>query len=183
MVANMRTLGTLSYGFLCRLTPGGLALPLLAALGLTGDASADIVAPSPPGATSPVAPTPSPTVTVTITVTGVRSGLGQVTALLFAGDGGFPAKEARALMRVRTPASLGTVTLTLSGVAPGDYAVTVYHDENDNGKLDTNWIGIPKEPVAVSNNAKGRMGPPKYKDAMFRVGSERKTLQISLIKI
>jgi uncharacterized protein (DUF2141 family) len=124
-----------------------------------------------------------PGATLSILVTGVRSASGQVTALLYLGDGGFPAKEARALRRVSVPASPGNVTLSFAGVAPGSYAVTVYHDENGNGKLDSNWIGIPKEPVAVSNNAKGRMGPPKYKDAMFTVGGEDKSLPISLIKI
>jgi uncharacterized protein (DUF2141 family) len=45
--------------------------------------------------------------------------------------------------------------------------LAAFHDENDNGKLDTNWIGIPKEGLASSNNAKGRMGPPKWRDASF----------------
>jgi hypothetical protein len=38
---------------------------------------------------------------------------------------------------------------------------------NDNKKLDTNWIGIPSEGTCTSNNAKGRFGPPKWKDALF----------------
>jgi uncharacterized protein (DUF2141 family) len=49
----------------------------------------------------------------------------------------------------------------------GDYAIASYHDENGNGKLDLNFIGIPKEGVASSRNAKGVMGPPKFKDARF----------------
>lgn len=50
----------------------------------------------------------------------------------------------------------------------GEYSVSSFHDINDNGKLDTSFIGIPKEPIGVSNNAKGFMGPPKYKDAKFK---------------
>ena len=114
---------------------------------------------------------------------GVAAAQGQVTALLYASDEGFPAKEAKAKQRVSVPASVGTVSLRFEHVAPGAYAVTVYHDANGNGKLDSNWLGIPKEPVAVSNNAKGRMGPPKFKDAKFTVESGPKDLQISLIKI
>lgn len=136
-----------------------------------------------PAASSAPRPSESPAPTLTVQVSGVSSDRGQITALLYRGEAGFPAKEALALRRVSVRASPGSVTLRFAGVAPGSYAVTVYHDENGNGKLDSNWIGIPKEPVAVSNNAKGRMGPPKYKDAMFTVGNEDKSLPISLIKI
>jgi len=41
----------------------------------------------------------------------------------------------------------------------GKYAVSVFHDENSNGKLDTNFLGIPREGVGASNNAKGHFGP------------------------
>ena len=49
----------------------------------------------------------------------------------------------------------------------GEYSVSAYHDENANKELDTNWLGIPKEGTGASNNAKGKMGPPKYEDAKF----------------
>jgi len=61
----------------------------------------------------------------------------------------------------------------------GDYTVSAFHDENNNHKLDTNFIGIPKEPYGISNNAKGFMGPPKYKDARFLV-DENKIIQITI---
>lgn len=61
----------------------------------------------------------------------------------------------------------GRAQCLFSNLAPGVYSGGAFHDANDNGKLDTNWIGIPKEGVASSNNAKGRMGPPKFKDASF----------------
>lgn len=54
----------------------------------------------------------------------------------------------------------------------GAYAFVILHDENKNGKADTNWIGLPKEGVAVSNNAKGSFGPPDYEDAKFKPGRE-----------
>ncbi|MDX1733968.1 MAG: DUF2141 domain-containing protein [Halioglobus sp.] len=55
---------------------------------------------------------------------------------------------------------------------PGEYAFTVFYDVNGNGDLDTNFIGIPKEPLAVSNNVKPRFGPPKYDKARFRLELE-----------
>ena len=55
---------------------------------------------------------------------------------------------------------------------PGDYALSVFQDIDDDTKLKSNFIGIPKEPAALSNNARPKFGPPKYKDAVFTIGSE-----------
>lgn len=54
-------------------------------------------------------------------------------------------------------------------VPEGIYAVTAFHDENNNDKLDTNMFGIPKEDYMVSNNAKNKFSAPKYKDAKFKL--------------
>lgn len=66
-------------------------------------------------------------------------------------------------------------------LAPGEYAVSVHHDDNDNGKMDTNFIGIPKEPTGTSNNAPPRMGPPRYKDAAFTLGEDGVEIPIKLL--
>ncbi|MBE7634864.1 DUF2141 domain-containing protein [Tenacibaculum finnmarkense genomovar ulcerans] len=60
-------------------------------------------------------------------------------------------------------------TLVFENMIAGTYAISTFHDVNDNKKMDTNFIGIPKEPIGISNDAKGFMGPPKYKDAKFDV--------------
>lgn len=67
-----------------------------------------------------------------------------------------------------------------AGLPAGEYTVLVYHDRNSNGKLDKYFIGMPKEPVACSNNAKGFMGPPKYEDAKFNVGSVDSKISIKM---
>ncbi len=51
----------------------------------------------------------------------------------------------------------------------GIYAVSIYQDENDNGELDANFFGVPTEPYAFSNNAKGKFGPPSFEDCKFEV--------------
>jgi uncharacterized protein (DUF2141 family) len=61
----------------------------------------------------------------------------------------------------------------------GEYAVSFVHDENNNKKMDTNFIGIPTEDYGCSNNATGFMGPPKYKDAKFQL-SANKTIDIKI---
>ena len=69
--------------------------------------------------------------------------------------------------------------ITFKNIPKGAYAVSFIHDENDNKKLDTNFIGIPKEDFGCSNNAQGFMGPPKYEDAKFQL-TENKTINIKI---
>jgi uncharacterized protein (DUF2141 family) len=65
-------------------------------------------------------------------------------------------------------------------VPHGDYAVKIFHDENSNQKLDTNFVGMPKEMFGFSNNALGRFGPPSYEQARFRFDSEAVTVEIEM---
>lgn len=69
---------------------------------------------------------------------------------------------------------------TFRGIAPGKWAVRLYHDENDNGKLDTNFFGIPREGYGFSNNVKGRFGPPPFDRRLFDVRNDT-TITINLI--
>ena len=67
----------------------------------------------------------------------------------------------------------------ITGLEEGIYAISIFHDENDNGELDANWVGIPTEPYAFSNNAKGRFGPPSFEDCHFEL-SQTTQLTIEL---
>ncbi len=62
--------------------------------------------------------------------------------------------------------------IIISGLLPGKYSFKYFHDANDNKKLDTNWIGIPKEGFGFSNNAKIKFGPPNFKETIFEVQSD-----------
>lgn len=66
-----------------------------------------------------------------------------------------------------------TASVQFTGLAEGTYAVKAFHDVNDNGKLDTNWMGIPKEPYGFSNDAMGSFGPPSFQQAGFPIGAGR----------
>ena len=68
-------------------------------------------------------------------------------------------------------------------IAAGEYAMTVFYDEDGNGELNTNFIGMPKEPIALSNNATGKFGPPKYEDARFEVGAAPVVLSITMAEL
>ncbi len=60
-----------------------------------------------------------------------------------------------------------TTTYTIAAMPDGIYAATVFHDKNKNGKLDFNFIGIPKEKIGFSNNAKGFFGAPSFNETKF----------------
>jgi uncharacterized protein (DUF2141 family) len=66
----------------------------------------------------------------------------------------------------------GKLHFTIKNVPSGTYAMSFYHDENANQEMDSNFLGMPKEPVAFSNNAKGTFGPASFEDASFVVGNE-----------
>lgn len=70
--------------------------------------------------------------------------------------------------------------VTLAPQAPGRYAVVVVSDVNGNGKLDTNFLGIPKEPVGASHNPTSRFGPPRFQDAAFDVADSPVELVVHL---
>lgn len=65
----------------------------------------------------------------------------------------------------------------------GEYAVLAFHDEDGDGELDTNFIGIPSEPIAVSNNAPAKFGPPAYADAVFKLDAEPLVQRIAMKKL
>ncbi|WP_425391403.1 DUF2141 domain-containing protein [Ekhidna sp.] len=73
-----------------------------------------------------------------------------------------------------------TMEFSFKGLGQGTYAVSIYQDENDNGKLDANFMGIPSEPYAFSNNAKGMFGPPSFQDCQFEIKEGAKQIIISL---
>ncbi|GHB58114.1 hypothetical protein GCM10007390_09480 [Persicitalea jodogahamensis] len=66
-------------------------------------------------------------------------------------------------------------------VPPGTYAVAVYHDLNDNNKMDRNLIGYPKEPFGFSNNYRPTVAAPDFEDCAFQLTEKGATISISLI--
>jgi uncharacterized protein (DUF2141 family) len=75
----------------------------------------------------------------------------------------------------------GRATLTFDGLGAGTYAVSVIYDEDADGELDTGFLGIPTESIAMSNNAKARFGPPGFEKTRFELNSS-KTIEIRFIK-
>jgi uncharacterized protein (DUF2141 family) len=115
---------------------------------------------------------------IEVVITGFKSSSGKAGITLFSSEKGFPMKGELAVEKLFADIEQSSCTVVLRDIPYGTYAVSVFHDENSNGKLDTNMIGMPKEGVGSSNNAKGRFGPPRYKDASFVLDSNKKQMNI-----
>ena len=109
---------------------------------------------------------------IEVQITHLRDDRGQVLCALFSSAANFPRDYERAMMRDHSLIAEGRAHCEFRDVPPGTYAVAVIHDENSNGKLDTTFLGIPKEGVGTSNNARGHFGPPRFRDAAFAYQGE-----------
>jgi len=113
-------------------------------------------------------------------ITGIRSDKGRVMCALYASADGFAKDGNKALMQTSSPVADHQATCDFHDVHPGTYAVSVFHDENSNGRLDMNFMGIPREGVGTSNDAKGHFGPPKFEDAAFHYPGSLLELKIAM---
>ncbi len=113
-------------------------------------------------------------------ISDVRNDKGTITADLHGDRPEEFLKKGAKILRVRQPAEVGQVGLCLPAPGPGTYAIGLYHDENGNEKLDKNLLGIPVEPLGISNNPVFVFGPPSYADSAFSVGPEGTNLEIVL---
>src|SRR5215470_15518222 len=84
---------------------------------------------------------------IQVEITGLRNDQGQVLCSLYSSSEGFPKKAEKAVARGSSDISERRANCQFTGLAPGTYAVSVFHDENSNGRLDTNFMGIPREGV------------------------------------
>jgi len=116
----------------------------------------------------------------TVTVTNLRSSNGAVLASLYQSADGFPTEPRKSIRQTSGKIAGGKCTLVFDAVPAGTYAVSVMHDENNDKKMETNWMGIPKEGTAASNDAKGKFGPPKFADAQFKTNGGDATIAIKM---
>jgi uncharacterized protein (DUF2141 family) len=130
-------------------------------------ASSAAIAQSTPSA--PAAPvTATAPASLALTYSGIETREGSIMVALYDSEqafdrGGAPVRVAM------VPASADSVSLSIEGLAPGRYAIKSFHDIDGNGQMSMNPMGIPTEPFAFSNDARGNMGPARWADAAFEV--------------
>ena len=114
---------------------------------------------------------------ITIVIENIKHDNGQIIIGVCNSEENFPKKPfIRKSVRIKD----GIATLVLKDIEYGEYAVSIIHDENSNGKIDFHFYGPPKEQTAASNNAKSFFGPPSWEDAKFVVDKELVEVRIRM---
>lgn len=111
-----------------------------------------------------------------VEIKNVKPGAGRVLLALFVQNGFLKSP----VQKQALDATQGTLTHDFAGLEPGEYALSAFQDDNGNGKLDTNALGIPTELFAMSRQARGRMGPPTFDAAKFSVTDKAEKISIEL---
>lgn len=104
--------------------------------------------------------------TLTVRAEGLKSSKGLVAVGVYNTADTF-LEDGKTFTGVFEPAKEGTTTILIHDLPAGTYAVSIFHDENGNKKLDTNFMGIPKEPVAFSKAKMKTFGPPGFEECAF----------------
>jgi uncharacterized protein (DUF2141 family) len=121
---------------------------------------------------------------VKVSITGLRVTTGKLYVSIYKDQASFlkiGKETATNVVRVNKNDTL--IETCFSGLAPGWYAVALYHDEDDNGKMNSGLFGIPLEPYGLSNNFRPKFSYPKFDQCSFYVpGSAEKDIAIALIK-
>ncbi len=105
---------------------------------------------------------------IEIVVTGIRDTTGVIMIALFADAETFPKRPSKG---IRVRAKGGQAVAVFESQPSGRYAVSVIHDANRNGKLDSNLFGIPREGFGFSNDVVGTFGPPPFEKASINVSA------------
>lgn len=126
---------------------------------------------------------PNLTGTIRVEVNGFENNDGKARLLLFNTKQKkyFPSEHKYAQIRLIQDIRNGKATFNLTGIAYGDYAISVHHDENNDGEVNTNWVGLPKEGLGASNDATGSFGPPDFEDAMFTLKNPQIVVRINIV--
>jgi uncharacterized protein (DUF2141 family) len=117
-----------------------------------------------------------------IEIIGIRSTKGKVLVNLFSTAKGFPTNPKYAYRTAELDIREGgKAYVEFTDLPYGDYAVAVLHDENDNKKMDYNFLGMPKEGYCFSNNYRPTFKNPSFRQAGFFLERPLKTLQLEMI--
>jgi uncharacterized protein (DUF2141 family) len=112
-----------------------------------------------------------------VTVTKIKEHKGSIRVGLFSNEKDF---LKMAVTGKIVKADADQVTIVFENLKPGEYAMSVIHDENGNGELDSNSFGIPKEGFGFGNNVMGMFGPPSFDKAKIILKDQNSTQVIEL---
>ncbi|QYJ85133.1 DUF2141 domain-containing protein [Shewanella mesophila] len=107
---------------------------------------------------------------LTLTIDNIALEQGKLLVALFSGEASYNSGQ-HAIASMMKPVTAHQHALVFTDLKPGEYAIKVIHDENDNNKLDSNFLGVPSEGYGFSNNA-GEFGPASYQQAKFSLNGD-----------
>ncbi len=107
----------------------------------------------------------SATVTLDVHVDGFENTDGAAGIAVWDAARGFPEEIEHAIATTYATIQDGVALARFDQLEPGPYAITVFHDKNDNRRFDKNWLGMPKEAWGVSNNVRPRLRAPRFDEA------------------
>ena len=111
--------------------------------------------------------------TLVVNIKNIKNTNGDILIGLYDSTSNFPRKVSTGkVVKVEDK----EMQITFADIKPGNYAVSVLHDENQNKDLDQGKLGIPKEGYGFSNNVMGVMGPPSFRKARFVISRVRDPL-------
>ena len=122
---------------------------------------------------------PSNAANLTVTVEQVRNSKGEIRFSIFNVPSQFP--QGNELDSKDVPAQLGFVTVQFYNLVLGAYAIAIHHDENSDGEMNTNFIGLPKEGYGFSNNAKVNFAAPAFEAAAFNLDVGDKSIRLRVV--
>lgn len=120
---------------------------------------------------------------IKVEITGFESDKGSARILLFSDKNkdGFPDNLDKSIVKIILPIKNSQVIYEFKNMAFGNYAISVHHDENNDGELNTNLFGAPKEGVGFSNNPKFRFAPPSFEEACVSINILGLFLKIKMV--
>lgn len=119
---------------------------------------------------------------LSISFTNISEAKGSLYIGVYDSESSFLQEKKVVFKKVLPVRKKGSIELKIPDLAPGFYAVSCFHDLNDNGKLDKNLVGIPSEPYGFSNNARPKFRAPKWEEAKFEIKSGENRIAIRLEK-
>ena len=120
---------------------------------------------------------------LTVITEGLRNSQGRVAVAVFASEQGFPKEEGKAVRRMFVPIQdpHSEVSLVIPDLPAGTYAVAVFHDNDESGKLETSFFGVPRKGYGFSNNVVPSMRPASFNEAAFKLPQSGATVRVRLV--
>jgi uncharacterized protein (DUF2141 family) len=117
---------------------------------------------------------------ITVTVTGFSSTLGKLRMIVFSAAEGFPNLAEKGIWQTSLKITGKTQEVTLPSFDVGRYAISVLHDADGDGKVNTNFLGIPTEGTGVTRNVRPAMRAPRFDECAmdFTVGTQTATIAL-----